>query len=213
NCLAGFENHASCVWIRISVSSSKQAHRLFGERPLTSTTRTINHRRRIPMYRLRLLMSVVATFFFSLALCSLAQAAPRTFVSGLGSDANPCTREAPCRTFQVAHNAVDANGEVLALDSAGYGTLTINKNVTISGEGVEATANATTPIDAITINTAGLKVVLRSITVEGFGTGNNGINVTAGNLTIQHCVIHGFRFNGLDFVSQGTGKLSVSDSR
>src|SRR5206468_3150708 len=162
------------------------------------------------MYRLRFLLSVAVTLFFSPALCSIAQAAPRTFVSGLGSDANPCSRTAPCRTFQRAHDTVDPNGEVLALDSAGYGTLTITKNVTISGEGVEATANATTPIDGITIATAGLKVVLRSITVEGFGIGTTGINVSAGvNVTIQHCVVHGFPFAGLIFqFSSGTGNLS-----
>src|SRR5207248_2515486 len=145
-------------------------------------------------------------------------AAPRTFVSGLGSDANPCSRTAPCRTFQVAHDAVDDKGEVLALDSAGYGVLTISKNVTISGEGVEATANATTPIDAITIATSNLKVVLRSITVEGFGAGIIGIRVTAAvNLTIQHCVIHGFTAQGLRFsvgsLVSGPGKLSLSDSK
>src|SRR5437762_2693858 len=163
------------------------------------------------MYRLRFLLSVAVTLFFSLALCSLTQAAPRTFVSGLGSDANPCTREAPCRTFQHAHDLVDDKGEVLALDSAGYGVLTISKNVTISGEGVEATANAVAPGTAILISTAGLKVVLRSITVEGFGAGGVGINVTAAvNLTIQHCVIHGFTGSGLFFgISSGTsGTLS-----
>src|SRR5205814_8459609 len=164
------------------------------------------------MYRLRFLLSVAVTLFFSLALGSLTQAAPRTFVSGLGSDANPCTRTAPCRTFQMAHDTVDANGEVLALDSAGYGTLTITKNVTISGERVEATANALSG-DAITIATAGLKVVLRSITVEGFGTGGTGINISeAVDLTIEHCVIHGFTVPGLFFAaSSGTGKLSLSD--
>src|SRR2546430_13238022 len=104
----------------------------------------IKHRSKIAMYRLRFLLSVAVTLFVSFTLCCLTQAAPRTFVSGLGSDANPCTRTAPCRTFQMAHDTVDPNGEVLALDSAGYGTLTITKNVTISAEGVEATANATT---------------------------------------------------------------------
>src|SRR5437762_1523252 len=166
------------------------------------------------MYRLRFLLSVAVTLFVSFPLCSLTQAAPRTFVSGLGSDANPCSRTAPCRTFQHAHDLVDANGEVLALDSAGYGVLTISKNVTISGEGVEATINALSG-DAITIATAGLKVVLRSITVEGFGTGSRGINVSAAvDLTIQHCVIHGFTSDGLlFFVASGTGKLSLSDSK
>jgi len=161
-------------------------------------------------------------FLFTRARFANAGGAPRTFVSGLGSDANPCARTAPCRTFQHAHDVVDANGEVLALDSAGYGTLNITKNVTISGEGVEATANeGVDPIvhalsgDAIKIATAGLKVVLRSITLEGFGAGSSGINLSeAVDLTIQHCVIHGFGGSGLQFiVSGGTGKLSVSDSR
>ena len=55
----------------------------------------------------------------------------RTFVSGAGNDANPCSRTAPCRTFGAAMAQTNAGGEVYVLDSAGYGPFTINKSVSI----------------------------------------------------------------------------------
>jgi hypothetical protein len=47
--------------------------------------------------------------------------AARTFVSGAGNDANPCTLSQPCRSFQAAYNVTAANGEIDVLDPAGYG--------------------------------------------------------------------------------------------
>ncbi len=81
------------------------------------------------------------------AVASGVDAAPRTFVSTLGNDANPCSLASPCRAFQAAINAVDAGGEVVALDSGGYGTMTIAKSVAvIVPPGVHAaiTANGVT---------------------------------------------------------------------
>jgi hypothetical protein len=71
----------------------------------------------------------------------------RTFVSGHGSDSNACTVAAPCRTFQHAHDTVGGGGEVVALDAAGYGSITINKSVTITAIGIEAsiTSSNTNP--------------------------------------------------------------------
>src|SRR6478752_2955435 len=59
----------------------------------------------------------------------------RTYVSGLGSDANPCTVSAPCQTFQRALAMTVAGGTIFVLDSANYGPVTINKAVTITSEG------------------------------------------------------------------------------
>src|SRR5215469_5845648 len=63
--------------------------------------------------------------------CSLgtapANARARTFVASYGNDANPCTFGSPCKTFQVAVNAVDAGGEVTAIDSAGFGPINITR--------------------------------------------------------------------------------------
>src|SRR5579862_291210 len=66
-----------------------------------------------------------------LAVPAQAQRA-RVFVASFGSDSNPCSFTQPCRTFQVAVGAVLPGGEVTAIDSAGFGAVTINKAVTIS---------------------------------------------------------------------------------
>src|SRR5215467_3454576 len=98
------------------------------------------------------LASVVLIGFFASA--SMAQV-QRTFVSGLGNDANPCSRTAPCRTFAQAISQTNSSGEVYVLDSAGYAIFTITKPVSIvappgvtagisvfSGDGITITAGA-----------------------------------------------------------------------
>lgn len=47
--------------------------------------------------------------------------ASRTWVSGVGDDANPCSRTAPCKTFAGAISKTAPGGEIDALDPAGYG--------------------------------------------------------------------------------------------
>ena len=145
-------------------------------------------------------IKALAVPIFAFALCSTTQAAARAFVSVTGSDANPCTFTSPCRLFQHAHDVVADMGEVIALTSGGYGTLIITKNVTISGVGVSAVASPNSTEPAISIATAGITVVLRSISIRAFGagTGGHGISVTAvGNLHIEDCVISGFAGNGI----------------
>src|SRR5215468_5945869 len=56
----------------------------------------------------------------------------RAFVSTGGNDANPCSLAAPCRGFAAAVTAVAASGEVIVLDSGGYGPVVINKPVDIT---------------------------------------------------------------------------------
>jgi hypothetical protein len=52
------------------------------------------------------------------SLALLLQAAPvhaqasRTWVSGVGDDANPCSRTAPCKTFAGAISKTAVNGEI-----------------------------------------------------------------------------------------------------
>ena len=63
--------------------------------------------------------------------CSAAYAGQRAFIVSTGNDANAasgCTPAAPCRSLQAAHNAVDAGGEIVALDTAGYGPLVVTKS-------------------------------------------------------------------------------------
>src|SRR5215211_3086451 len=122
----------------------------------------------------------IALFVLALASSSLAYAvAPqRTFVSAQqGNDANqtavpPCAVTLPCRNFDAAITAVRAGGEVVALDSGGYGTVTISKAVTLTGPtGVYAAITAQTAgVSAITVTAASTDtVVLRGLTLTGLG--------------------------------------------
>ena len=74
-----------------------------------------------------------------LVLCllpSFAQAqATRTWVSGVGDDANPCSRTAPCRTFAGAISKTAAGGVISVLDPGSYGAVTITKAITLEAEG------------------------------------------------------------------------------
>jgi hypothetical protein len=96
----------------------------------------------------------------------------RTWVSPAGVDTNPCTREQPCRNFAAAITAVAAGGEVVALDSAGYGPVTITKSVTIVAPvGVHA-AIAPSSGNAITVSaTATDQIVLRNLYLNSQGGG------------------------------------------
>src|SRR6202048_4203206 len=88
------------------------------------------------MKTLRLLCHSAAFAVVLMLGTSLAHAqATRTWVSGLGDDANPCSRTAPCKTFAGAISKTAPSGEIDALDPGGYGSVTITKAITIDGGG------------------------------------------------------------------------------
>jgi hypothetical protein len=134
------------------------------------------------------------------------------FVASYGNDENPCTFGSPCKTFQQAVNVVDASGEVTAIDSAGFGPITIGKSVTItSPPGVEAGIVPTAGGDAIDITTAASTdtIVLRGLTLQGGGSGQIGILVETGeNIEIVDCAIRGFTTNGI--IIENTAPMSVT---
>ena len=151
------------------------------------------------------LLRFASLIIFTLAFTALAYAAPqRTFVSAqTGNDANTannCSLLQPCRNFNAAIGVVNAGGEVVALDSGGYGATTISKAVTLTGPtGVYvAITGLTAGSSAITVSAATTDtVVLRGLTLTGLG-GDNGINVTSvGNLHVEGCVISGFTDTGI----------------
>jgi hypothetical protein len=113
-----------------------------------------------------------------------AQAQTRTWVSGVGNDANPCSRTAPCKTFAGALSKTAAGGEINCLDPGGYGAVTITKALTINCEGTLASIlNAGT--NGINVNAGATdRVILRGIEISGAGTGLTGIHFTAGQSLI-----------------------------
>ena len=122
-----------------------------------------------------LVRSLWAGAFLLLAHGTANAQATRTWVSGVGDDANPCSRTAPCKTFAGAISKTAAGGEINAIDSAGYGTLNITKSITINGAGVHASVlNCNTT--GMIINAAVTDVVvLRNLSFDGCGNGINGI--------------------------------------
>ncbi len=127
---------------------------------------------------------------------AMAQAT-RTFVSGVGNDADPCSRTAPCRTFAGAFNKTKAGGEISVLDPGGYGGLTINKSISINGEwgGEAGSLVAGAGVNGITINAGATDMVnIRGLYVQGTATASNGIRYLAGGFVhIQNTVINNFR--------------------
>src|SRR5215210_5366367 len=121
----------------------------------------------------RALLALIVVFTFS----SAASAQSRTWVSGVGNDANPCSRTAPCKTFAGAISKTATGGEINVLDPGGFGGVTITKSITISSEGFEAGA-LVSGTNAIVVNApAGSIVTLRGLDIEGLGTGLSGIRV------------------------------------
>src|SRR5690348_9618582 len=113
------------------------------------------------------LQFILPALVCSVLLGTPAHALPaRVFVSGTGSDSNACTFPAPCRTFQHAHDSVAAGGEIDVLTPAGYGTLIINKAISIQGHGfsgISAPGGAT----AIFINAGPSdKINLRGLLID-----------------------------------------------
>jgi hypothetical protein len=120
--------------------------------------------------------SALALVALVLADSSAFAQAPRTWVSGVGDDVNPCSRTAPCKTFAGAISKTAPGGEISALDSGGFGSVTITKGITIDGTGVIASVLNSGGVNGITVN-AGVNdvVTLRNITINGVGTGLNGV--------------------------------------
>src|SRR5947207_7356853 len=93
-------------------------------------------KRRLQMNKFRFTINVLAIAIFTFAFASMAQAqATRTWVSGVGDDANPCSRTAPCKTFAGAISKTATGGEIDVLDPGGFGAVTITKSITLDGGG------------------------------------------------------------------------------
>lgn len=141
--------------------------------------------------------------------------ATRTWVSGVGDDANPCSRTAPCKTFAGAISKTASGGEINVLDPGGFGGVTITKPITISSESFEAGV-LVSGTNAIIVNVpnAADMVVLRGLDIEGLGTGLDGIKIiTGGSVSVEKCTINRFVQNGINFAPTVVGsKLHVTGS-
>jgi len=99
-----------------------------------------------------------ALVLFLLGLITALSSAPakaqatRTWVSGTGRDSNPCSRTQPYLPFATALAATLAGGEINVLDPGGYGSVTINKSISIYNDGAGEAGIVVSGTNAIVIN-------------------------------------------------------------
>src|SRR6516164_4510177 len=113
--------------------------------------------------------------------------ATRTWVSGVGDDANPCSRVAPCKTFAGAISKTAVAGEINCLDPGGFGAVTITKAITIDCSHTLAGV-LVSGTNAIVVNAAaGDRIVLRGLDINGLGTSLDGIRfINGGSLHVEN---------------------------
>jgi hypothetical protein len=152
------------------------------------------------MNKFRFTLTALAIMAFTMLISSSAQAqATRTWVSGVGDDANPCSRTAPCKTFAGAISKTALGGEIDALDPGGFGAVTITKSITIDGTGTLASilaagTNGVNANDSASASPTTSTITLRGLSINGATSGFVGVNITsARSVIIENCVIFGFR--------------------
>jgi hypothetical protein len=186
------------------------------------------------MSKFRYTLMAAAIIAFTLLASSSTQAqATRTWVSGVGDDANPCSRTAPCKTFAGAISKTFINGEIDCLDEGGFGTITITKSMTIegtygSGFGsilASGTTGVNVNLTSTTADDPTRTVRLRNLSINGTGssgtvgtrTGINGIRIfqsapaPAADVYIEGCLITSFSQRGI-IDERTSGNLYVTDT-
>lgn len=156
---------------------------------------------------------MIQTLFAAACLLVLALALPssssaqatRTWVSGVGDDANPCSRTAPCKTFAGAISKTAAKGEINCLDAGGFGGVTLTKSISIDCEGSWHAGVLVSGTNAIVVNAATTdNINLRGLAINGLGTGLNAVRVLqARSVKIYNSKIFGFTRNAVDFEPGG----------
>jgi hypothetical protein len=152
---------------------------------------------------------------FALVCSSAAYAqAPRTWVSGVGDDVNPCSRTAPCKTFAGAISKTQAGGEISVLDPGGFGGVTITKSITINGTGTLASISVGAGANGVIVNAAASDVVtLRNISIHGVGATLDGVRMVAGGtLILDRVDISGIAQDSVDIEVAAAAKVVISNS-
>jgi hypothetical protein len=168
------------------------------------------------MKPLQAVLSLAA--FAGLASCIAQAQATRTWVSGVGDDANPCSRTSPCKTFAGAISKTAAGGEIDALDPGGFGSVTITKAITIDGGGGQVASVLVSGTNGIVVSGGPADVVtLRNLNFQGLAqTGLGGLNGIVFNsgavLHIEHCAIMNFTQNGINLVPTAGAQVFIDNT-
>jgi len=159
-------------------------------------------------------MTMVCAIWLALGGGPAHAQATRTWVSGVGDDANPCSRTAPCKTFAGAISKTAAGGEINTLDPGGYGAVTITKSIRIVAQSGVAGILVSGTNGIVVAAGAADSVYLEGLVFDGVSSaGINGILFNSGGtLTVINCKIFGFSQWGILFTPTTPGKFLVSNS-
>jgi len=167
-------------------------------------------------------MGLIALALAFLAPTGAQAQASRTWVSGVGSDANPCSRTAPCQTWAGAISKTAPGGEIDALDPGGFGALTITKSITLDGGGGQVASVLVAGTNGIVVAAGATDVVIiRNVRLDGLlgngtNSGNAGLSgiklISGGSLSIENCDIFGFNIWGIDFEPNSAASLYVTNT-
>jgi hypothetical protein len=163
----------------------------------------------------------LAKFVPALALVALAVPsaafgqATRTWVSGVGDDANPCSRTAPCKTFAGAISKTANGGEINCLDPGGFGGVTITKSLAIKCRYTEGGV-LVSGTNAIVISAAGTdKVTLDGLDINGVGTTQNSLSgvkvLSAARVNVLNSEIYKFH-QGINVISSTSVRVVVKNT-
>jgi len=122
------------------------------------------------------------------------------YVAFNGSNANPCSRPAPCKTITHSLTVVAAGGVVDITSSGVYDTFTITKAVSVEAEpGVVATISVPSGGTGITINAGPSDTVtIKRLSVWGSNLNEVGIQANAAeSLAIEDCVSRNVKYSAV----------------
>jgi hypothetical protein len=173
------------------------------------------------MRKIALSVAAMGLAFAPLLFAAPAHAqATRTWVSGTGDDANPCSRTAPCKTFPGAFSKTAVNGEINCIDTGGFGSLTATKSISVVCDYTEGGVLAAGTNGIVVNAPAGSIVTLKGLDIECIGTGFQGIEmVNVGvvlhvhKVQVRNCRASGGNGNGILIANNsGAAQVFVADS-
>jgi hypothetical protein len=169
------------------------------------------------MRKFTLALAILGTTLVSALYTAPAHAqATRTWVSGVGDDANPCSRTAPCKTFAGAISKTANGGTIDCLDPGGFGAVTITKSIAIQCDEVSNGGVLVSGTNAIIVSAGPAdRVILSGLDIDGLGTGVNGVGFNSGaQLIIDDCWIHNFANIGVNVASNtANARVVITRSR
>ena len=175
------------------------------------------------MRKIALALALLGTTLVSALYTAPAHAqATRTWVSGVGDDANPCSRTAPCKTWAGAIAKTAAGGEIDNLDAGGFGAVTITKSITLDGGGGSVASVLVAGTNGINVAAGSTDVVvIKNIRFQGLlgngsapgNAGVTGLSYTSGaQVVCDTCAFIGFNTAGISVSLGANGRMEVINS-